>query len=169
MLEGASPLSDRSASSRKSEEVITDEPHAGKLARVGDRSTSFFIALGLCLDLLRAKSEGLVPMGIPLGLIPRLMTKGESAWRKVKIEGSREKFPSGLGWNPCDGSRVVSNILRIYLRPCLRSPARLMPVRIRGSRASHATFSGRNCSFPLANARALFHILSLPKRRRTED
>ncbi|KAI3757879.1 hypothetical protein L6452_05423 [Arctium lappa] len=33
MLEGASPLSDRSASSRKSEEVITDEPHAGKLAR----------------------------------------------------------------------------------------------------------------------------------------
>ncbi|KAK8539563.1 hypothetical protein V6N13_034855 [Hibiscus sabdariffa] len=96
MLEGASPLSDRSASSRKSEEVITDEPHAGKLARVGDRSTSFFIALGLCLDLLRAKSEGLVPMGIPLGLIPRLMTKGESAWRKVKIEGSREKFPSGV-------------------------------------------------------------------------
>ncbi|PPD92627.1 hypothetical protein GOBAR_DD10434 [Gossypium barbadense] len=62
----------------------------------GDRSTSFFIALGLCLDLLRAKSEGLVPMGIPLGLIPRLMTKGESAWRKVKIEGSREKFPSGV-------------------------------------------------------------------------
>lgn len=35
-------------------------------------------------------------MGIPLGLIPRLMTKGESAWRKVKIEGSREKFPSGV-------------------------------------------------------------------------
>ena len=34
ILEGASPLSDRSASSRKSEEVITDEPHAGKLARV---------------------------------------------------------------------------------------------------------------------------------------
>ncbi|KAL2224825.1 UNVERIFIED_CONTAM: hypothetical protein Sindi_2936300 [Sesamum indicum] len=34
MLEEASPLSDRSASSRKSEEVITDEPHAGKLARV---------------------------------------------------------------------------------------------------------------------------------------
>ncbi|KAL6509956.1 NADH dehydrogenase subunit 2 [Orobanche minor] len=34
MLEGASPLSDRSASSPKSEEVITDEPHAGKLARV---------------------------------------------------------------------------------------------------------------------------------------
>ncbi|KAK8657004.1 hypothetical protein V6N13_098938 [Hibiscus sabdariffa] len=89
MLEGASPLSDRSASSRKSEEVITDEPH-------GDRSTSFFIALGLCLDLLRAKSEGLVPIGIPLGLIPRLMTKGESAWCKVKIEGSREKFPSGV-------------------------------------------------------------------------
>ncbi|KAK8681195.1 hypothetical protein V6N13_053602 [Hibiscus sabdariffa] len=85
MLEGASPLSDRSASSRKSEEVITDEPHAGKLA-----------PLGLCLDLLRAKSEGLDPMGIPLGLIPRLMTKGESAWRKVKIEGSREKFPSGV-------------------------------------------------------------------------
>lgn len=55
------------------------------------------IALGLCLDLLRAKSEGLVPMGIPLGLIPRLMTKGESAWHKVKIEGSREtKFPFGV-------------------------------------------------------------------------
>ncbi|GJS64995.1 hypothetical protein Tco_0679559 [Tanacetum coccineum] len=34
MLEGASPLSDQSASSRKSEEVITDEPHAGKLAHV---------------------------------------------------------------------------------------------------------------------------------------
>lgn len=34
MLEGASLLSDRSASSRKSEEVIMDEPHAGKLARV---------------------------------------------------------------------------------------------------------------------------------------
>ncbi|KAC9268293.1 hypothetical protein E3N88_46059 [Mikania micrantha] len=99
MLEGASPLSDRSASSRKSEEVITDEPHAGKLALVyleGDRSTSFPIALGLCLDLLCAKSKGLVPMEIPLGLIPRLMTKGESAWRKVKIGGSREKFPSGV-------------------------------------------------------------------------
>ncbi|KAF7117288.1 hypothetical protein RHSIM_RhsimMtG0002900 (mitochondrion) [Rhododendron simsii] len=38
---------------------------------------------------------GLVPMEIPLGLIPRLMTKGESAWRKVKIGGSRAKFPSG--------------------------------------------------------------------------
>ena len=35
-------------------------------------------------------------MGIPLGLIPRLMTKGGSAWRKVKIEGSRAKFPSGV-------------------------------------------------------------------------
>lgn len=34
LLERASPLSDRSASSRKSEEVITDEPHARKLARV---------------------------------------------------------------------------------------------------------------------------------------
>lgn len=34
MLEGTSPLSDWSASSRKSEEVLTDEPHAGKLARV---------------------------------------------------------------------------------------------------------------------------------------
>ncbi|KAK1405978.1 hypothetical protein QVD17_42302 [Tagetes erecta] len=62
----------------------------------GDRSTSFPIALGLCLDLLCAKSKGLVPMEIPLGLIPRLMTKGESAWRKVKIGGSREKFPSGV-------------------------------------------------------------------------
>ena len=28
-------------------------------------------------------------MEIPLGLIPRLMTKGESAWRKVQIGGSR--------------------------------------------------------------------------------
>jgi len=25
-----------------------------------------------------------------------------------------------LGRNPCDGSRVVSNILRIHLRPCVR-------------------------------------------------
>nr|GEW12107.1 hypothetical protein [Tanacetum cinerariifolium] len=50
----------------------------------------------MCLDLPRAKSKGLVPMEIPLGLIPRLMTKGESAWRKVKIGGSREKFPSGV-------------------------------------------------------------------------
>nr|GMD87900.1 succinate dehydrogenase subunit 3 [Ipomoea batatas] len=103
MLEGASPLSDRSASSRKSKEVITDEPHAGKLARVvlaglpeGDRSTSFPIALGLCLDLLCAKSKGLVPIEIPLGLIPRLMTKGESAWRKVKIGGSRENSLLGI-------------------------------------------------------------------------
>ncbi|KAI3725389.1 hypothetical protein L1987_65176 [Smallanthus sonchifolius] len=62
----------------------------------GDRSTSFPIALGLCLDILCAKYKGLVPMEIPLGLIPRLMTKGESAWRKVKIGGSREKFPSGV-------------------------------------------------------------------------
>lgn len=62
----------------------------------GDRSTSFLKALGLCLDLLRAKSEGLVPMEIPFGLIPRLMTKGESAWRKVKIEGNRDKFPYGV-------------------------------------------------------------------------
>nr|GLL21567.1 hypothetical protein GOBAR_DD10434 [Ipomoea trifida] len=107
MLEGASPLSDRSASSRKSKEVITDEPHAGKLARVvlaglpeGDRSTSFPIALGLCLDLLCAKSKGLVPIEIPLGLIPRLMTKGESAWRKVKIGGSRENSLLGYSEGP---------------------------------------------------------------------
>ncbi|KAI7991580.1 hypothetical protein LOK49_LG12G01136 [Camellia lanceoleosa] len=33
-------------------------------------------------------------MEIPLGLIPCLMTKGESAWHKVKIGGSREKFLS---------------------------------------------------------------------------
>ncbi|KAK4412287.1 hypothetical protein Salat_2980300 [Sesamum alatum] len=160
MLEGASPLSDRSASSRKSEEVITDEPHAGKLARVvlagfpeegqfyiflpnpsiikygwyhfdvfrffrtretllvvililrGERNQRIYrlvetlyvvvylgrsiyifpIALGLCLDLLCAKSKRLVPMEIPLGLIPRLMTKVESAWRKVKI-GGVEKIP----------------------------------------------------------------------------
>lgn len=56
----------------------------------------FPIALRLCLDLLCAKSKGLVPMEIPLGLIPRLMTKGESAWRKVKIGGSGAKFPSGV-------------------------------------------------------------------------
>ncbi|GKC40950.1 ATP synthase F1 subunit 1, mitochondrial [Tanacetum coccineum] len=60
----------------------------------GDRSTSFPIALGLCLDLPCAKSKGLVPMEIPLGLILRLMIKGESAWCKVKIGRSREKFPS---------------------------------------------------------------------------
>lgn len=35
-------------------------------------------------------------MEIPLGLIPRLMTKGESAWHQVKIQGSIEKFPSGV-------------------------------------------------------------------------
>ena len=34
MLEGASPLNDRFASSRKFEEVITNEPHVGKLAHV---------------------------------------------------------------------------------------------------------------------------------------
>ncbi|WVZ26715.1 hypothetical protein V8G54_000070 (mitochondrion) [Vigna mungo] len=46
--------------------------------------------VGLCLDLLRAKSEGLVPMEIPLGLIPRLMTYlNWEAWRKVKIEGKK--------------------------------------------------------------------------------
>lgn len=67
-----------------------------QLSIQGDRSTSFSIALGLCLDLLRAKSEGPVSMEIPLGLIPRLMTKGESAWHQVKIQGSREKFPSGV-------------------------------------------------------------------------
>lgn len=67
-----------------------------QLSIQGDRSTSFPIALGLCLDLLCAKSKGLVPMEIPLGLIPRLMTKGESAWRKVQIGGSREKCPSGV-------------------------------------------------------------------------
>lgn len=55
----------------------------------------FPIALRLCLDLLCAKSKGLVPMEIPLGLIPRLMTKGESAWRKVKIGGSRENSLQG--------------------------------------------------------------------------
>ncbi|KAL0305279.1 UNVERIFIED_CONTAM: hypothetical protein Scaly_2990300 [Sesamum calycinum] len=54
----------------------------------------YIFPLGLCLDLLCAKSKRLVPMEIPLGLIPRLMTKVESAWRKVKI-GGVEKFPSG--------------------------------------------------------------------------
>ena len=34
-------------------------------------------------------------MEIPLGLIPRLMTKGESAWRKVKIGGSRKNSLMG--------------------------------------------------------------------------
>ncbi|KAL0295343.1 UNVERIFIED_CONTAM: NADH-ubiquinone oxidoreductase chain 2 [Sesamum calycinum] len=139
MLEGASPLSDRSASSRKSEEVITDatcretctcgsgraflsmlfmisaydsiamylaiEPQslcfyviaaskrksefsteAGSKYLILGRSIYIF-PLGLCLDLLCAKSKRLVPMEIPLGLIPRLMTKVESAWRKVKIGG----------------------------------------------------------------------------------
>nr|GMC97750.1 orf127d [Ipomoea batatas] len=92
MLEGASPLSDRSASSRKSKEVITDEPHAGKLARV----------------VLARLPEGLVPIEIPLGLIPRLMTKGESAWRKVKIGGSRENSLLGSEGIQCpttDSSR----------------------------------------------------------------
>nr|GEU51884.1 cytochrome c oxidase subunit 2, mitochondrial [Tanacetum cinerariifolium] len=51
--------------------------------------------IGLCIDLPCAKSKGFVPMEIPFGLIPYLMTKGKSAWRKVKIGGSREKFPSG--------------------------------------------------------------------------
>ncbi|MCD7462088.1 hypothetical protein HAX54_047739 [Datura stramonium] len=97
-----------------------------------------------------SRSKGLVPIEIPLGLIPRLMTKGESAWRKVKIGGSRKNSLMGysegskgssaqlptppeiallepsqdwplvdthhlspLGRNPCDGSKVVSNILRI--------------------------------------------------------
>ncbi|GJW22056.1 NADH dehydrogenase subunit 2 [Tanacetum coccineum] len=50
------------------------------------------LVLGLCLDLPCAKSKGLVPMEIPLSLIPRLMTKGELAWRKVKI-GGVEKIP----------------------------------------------------------------------------
>ncbi|GKE12071.1 hypothetical protein Tco_1415622 [Tanacetum coccineum] len=72
------------------------KPMTLQLSIYGDRSTSFPIAIGLCLDLPCAKSKGLVPMEIPLGLIPRLMTKGESAWRKVKIGGSREKFPSGV-------------------------------------------------------------------------
>ena len=36
-------------------------------------------------------------MEIPLGLIPRLMTYlNWEAWRKVKIEGNRAKFPSGV-------------------------------------------------------------------------
>lgn len=66
-----------------------------QLSIQGDRSTSFPIALGLCLDLLCAKQLGLVPIEIPLGLIPRLMTKGESAWRKVKIGGSRKNSLMG--------------------------------------------------------------------------
>nr|GEU79486.1 hypothetical protein [Tanacetum cinerariifolium] len=76
----------------------------------GDRSTSFPIALGLCLDLPCAKSKGLVPMEIPLGLIPRLMTKGESAWRKVKIGGSREKFPSGVRKDPVPNYRLLPKL-----------------------------------------------------------
>ncbi|KAF4348308.1 hypothetical protein F8388_012229, partial [Cannabis sativa] len=78
----------------KSKNISTcRDPLCSCLARA---STSFPIALRLCLDLLHAKSEVCKPMEIPLGLIPRLMTKGESAWRKVKIEGSRAKFPSGV-------------------------------------------------------------------------
>jgi hypothetical protein len=36
MPQRTSPLSDRSASSRKSKEVITNEAHAGKLTRVSN-------------------------------------------------------------------------------------------------------------------------------------
>ncbi|GKB80339.1 hypothetical protein Tco_0947234 [Tanacetum coccineum] len=98
MLEGESPLSDWSASSRKSEEVITDEPHAGKLARVVLAGLSR--VLGLCLDLPCAKSKGLVPMEIPLGPIPHLMTKGELAWRKVKIGGVEKNSLLGYSEGP---------------------------------------------------------------------
>ncbi|KAH7544369.1 hypothetical protein JRO89_XS15G0156000 [Xanthoceras sorbifolium] len=42
------------------------------------------------------KSKGLVPMEIPIGLNTHLMMKRESAWCKVKIERSREKFPYGV-------------------------------------------------------------------------
>ncbi|MED6195605.1 hypothetical protein PIB30_039478 [Stylosanthes scabra] len=38
----------------------------------------------------KTKSEGLLPMEISLCLIPRLMMKGESAWRKVKIDGDSQ-------------------------------------------------------------------------------
>lgn len=52
-----------------------------------------------------------------LGLIPRLMTKGESAWRKVKIEGSIEKFPSRV-FRRCNlGNEKKGPILQLEERP----------------------------------------------------
>ncbi|XLT04612.1 hypothetical protein HN51_043361 [Arachis hypogaea] len=49
-------------------------------------------------------------MEIPLGLIPRLMTKGESAWRK--------KFPSGV-FRRCNlgNERKRGPILQLEERP----------------------------------------------------
>ncbi|KAL5798353.1 hypothetical protein ACOSQ2_003173 [Xanthoceras sorbifolium] len=96
------------------------------------------------------KSEGLVPMEIPLGLIPRLMTKGESAWRKVKIEGSREKFPSGvfrrsegIQCPTIDSSRNCVIGAEPGMAVSGHPPLFTVPVRIRDSRASRATFPGR--------------------------
>ncbi|KAG9157567.1 hypothetical protein Leryth_022790 [Lithospermum erythrorhizon] len=44
-------------------------------------------------------------MEIPLGRIPRLMTKGESAWRKVKIGGSRSNSLLGCNLGNEKGAR----------------------------------------------------------------
>ncbi|KAJ0074639.1 hypothetical protein Patl1_37432 [Pistacia atlantica] len=44
------------------------------------------------------KSEGLVPMEIPLGLIPRLMTKGKSAWRKATKKGPDTSTRGATCW-----------------------------------------------------------------------
>ncbi|RDY13476.1 NADH-ubiquinone oxidoreductase chain 2, partial [Mucuna pruriens] len=61
----------------------------------------------------------LVPMEIPLGLIPRLMTYlNWEAWRKVKIEGNREKCPSGV-FRRCNlgNERKRGPILQLEERP----------------------------------------------------
>ncbi|KAK7298464.1 hypothetical protein VNO77_46925 [Canavalia gladiata] len=58
-------------------------------------------------------------MEIPLGLIPRLMTYlNWEAWRKVKIEGNREKFPSGV-FRRCNlgNERKRGPILQLEERP----------------------------------------------------
>ncbi|KAL5080143.1 hypothetical protein RYX36_008564 [Vicia faba] len=57
-------------------------------------------------------------MEIPLGLIPHLMTKGESAWRNMKIEGNREKFPSGV-FRRCNlgNERKRGPIIQLEERP----------------------------------------------------
>nr|GEY30009.1 hypothetical protein [Tanacetum cinerariifolium] len=95
----------------------------------GDRSTSFPIALGLCLDLPRVKSKGLVPMEIPLGLIPRLMMKRESAWHKVKIGGAKKNSLMGSEGIRCpttDSSRncVIEAKLGIAVSGHPPSPVR---------------------------------------------
>lgn len=74
----------------------------------------------------RFSDEGIIPL------------KKKEARMLLSIELSRLRIESffclsfpllpyhgQLDGNPCDGSRVVSNILRIHLRPCVRSPAGL--------------------------------------------